>query len=392
MNERRNTVVTQFAVLSISLVLTCATSINSALPAMRSELKMSYTQTELITTLPALAVVIFVLFSNQIAQWIGMKKMVQIGLTLVTIGGVAPMFLSNYVLILCSRFVLGMGFGLFNAPAVSLINLLYQDEPRRRAMLLGYRGAAENLGNAGMALLAGMLLTINWHWAFAIYLIAVPLFFIFTVYVPNFEIKPAARSNDSRSHSFTKEWKYLLLSAGLALYVILGFIAIGVRFPSLAVLLRGDQYNASIYMAFMPVISIFSGTLFGYFNRILGQRVLYLGLFVMACSTFLVGIGEKSMSCLVIGFLISGVPASIVLPFLFHSLDGYIPAEKMNLATSLIIVGCNLGNFFSPFGLRGLQAIAQTNNLFVPFQLLTGTTLLIMALIAGSFLWRKRLA
>lgn len=391
MKKSRYSTAAQFAVLSISLVLTCATSINSALPAMKAELGMSYTQTELITTLPALAVVVFVLLSNELAQWIGMKKMVQLGLILVMVGGVAPMFLTNYMLILMSRFLLGMGFGLFNSPAVSLINLMYQDEPRRRAMLLGYRGAAENLGNAGMALLAGALLAINWHWSFAIYWIALPLLIIFSIFVPEVDMESEMISSEGTETKMKKrEWQSLILSAVLALFVIIGFIAIGVRFPSLVVLLKGADYPTSTYIAVMPIISILSGTLFGFFNRVLGSKVLYLGLLIMACSTFLVGIGEKSFPCLVIGFLISGVPASLVLPFIFNSLDGFVPENKMNLATSIIIVGCNLGNFLSPFGLRGLQILAQSESLFMPFLLLTVIVVAVVILIYVSFLKQKK--
>lgn len=112
--EKRNSGLTQVAILAISILLTSATAINGALPQMRASLSMTTTQGELVATVPSLGVVIFVVLSSLIAKKIGIKRTVQIGLLLVGFGGIAPIFLVNYPLIIVSRFILGAGFGLFN--------------------------------------------------------------------------------------------------------------------------------------------------------------------------------------------------------------------------------------------------------------------------------------
>lgn len=380
----RNSVMTRLAILSISLLLTSAMSINGALPQMRAALSMTTTQVELVATLPALAVVVFVVLSSFVAKRIGTKRTVQLGLLLVGVGGgIAPLFLTNYWLILASRFVLGAGFGLFNSLAVSIINLLFHDEPQQRASLLGYRGAAENIGNAGLTLIAGVLLAFGWRFSFSVYLIAFPILILFTLFVP--EIKEEQVDDTQKQAGEMKPSVYLL--ALFALFLVMTFVAIGVRFPTMVTDIKGANYNASNFLAVMPIIGIVTGSLFGWFNRLLGEKCLYLGLALLALATFLIAVSENNFALLLIGYFISGIPGSLIFPFIYNSLNLYASPTKMTVATSVILIGCNLGNFIAPFGLSTLQLISGTANLFAPFKLLS---ILLIVILLGIFFHKRR--
>lgn len=379
----KNSIMTRLSILSISLLLTSALSINGALPQMRAALDMTTTQVELVATLPALAVVIFVVLSSFIAEKIGTKRTVQLGLLLVGFGGgLAPLFLNSYLPILISRFILGAGFGLFNSLAVSIINLLFQDEPQERASLLGYRGAAENIGNAGLTLLAGALLSFGWRFSFSVYLIAFPILVVFTLFVP--EIKETKKTKSSEKGRLTFS-VYLL--ALFALFLVMTFVAIGVRFPTMVTDIKGADYNASVFLAVMPIIGIVTGSLFGFVNRLLKEKCLYLGLALLALATFLIAVSEANFALLLIGYFISGIPGSLIFPFIYNSLNLYASPAKMTAATSIILIGCNLGNFIAPFGLNLLQRLSGTANLFAPFKLLS---ILLVVILAGIVLHQKR--
>ncbi|MGM0169587.1 hypothetical protein IGI39_003903 [Enterococcus sp. AZ135] len=379
----KNSIMTRLSILSISLLLTSALSINGALPQMRKALSMSTTQVELVATLPALAVVIFVVLSSFIADKIGTKRTVQLGLLLVGFGGgAAPLFLNQYIPILISRFILGAGFGLFNSLAVSIINLLFRDEPEERASLLGYRGAAENIGNAILTLLAGVLLTFGWRFSFSIYLIAFPILLLFTLFVPEI--------NDSKKELANKKGELkpsVYLLALFALFLVMTFVAIGVRFPTMVTDIRGANYNSSTFLAIMPIIGIITGSLFGFFNRLLGEKCLYLGLALLALATFMIALSKNNFVLLLIGYFISGIPGSLIFPFIYNSLNIYASPTRMTAATSIILIGCNLGNFIAPFGLSSLQFISGTTDLFAPFKLLS---ILLMVILIAIFLHKKR--
>ncbi|MDK1716255.1 MFS transporter [Dellaglioa algida] len=362
--EKRNSGLTQVAILAISILLTSATAINGALPQMRASLSMTTTQGELVATVPSLGVVIFVVLSSLIAKKIGIKRTVQIGLLLVGFGGIAPIFLVNYPLIIVSRFVLGAGFGLFNSLAVSIINILYRDEENRRANMLGFRGAAENIGSAVMTIAAGILLSISWKLSFGIYAIAFVVLIVFTLFVPEITDKTPNKMNHKDKEKINMT---VFLLALFALFLVMTFVAIGVRFPAMVTSMRGENYNASNLLAVMPIIGIITGFFFGRIYQVIGEKCLHLGLILLAVATLLIGISAGNFPVLLTSYFISGIPGSLIFPFIYNSLNKYAPASKMNVATSIILIGCNLGSFLAPFGLNLLQKVGGSESIFIPF-------------------------
>lgn len=81
----------KFSLLSVSLILTSAGAVTSAIPSMSATYATrSLSAVELLTTAPSFMVTIFVLFSSFIARRIGQKQTVIIGLVIVSICGVLP--------------------------------------------------------------------------------------------------------------------------------------------------------------------------------------------------------------------------------------------------------------------------------------------------------------
>lgn len=364
--RNKNSFMSKLAVLSVSLVLTSAGSINGALPLIQSGLKISNTEMELLSTAPALSVVIFVLLSAVLADWIGIKKTIALGLLLVGIAGGAPMLLQNYPVILASRFILGAGFGLINSLAVSIINVLFDREPNTKATLQGFRGSAENVGNATLTIIAGVLLAMNWHMSFAIYLIAFPILLVFWIFAP--EVNPHSNDEqDSQPGSRFNLSPTVWIMAIFALLLVMIFTALSVRFSSMAVAIKGANYNASNILAAMPIIGIITGSFFGLLNKWTGKGCLYIGIGLLIIANLLVGFSGDNFSMLLIGYVISGIPGSLIFPFIYNSLSLYVSKKRMAFATSLILIGCNLGNFLSPFGMKIAQVVSGTTSLGAPF-------------------------
>lgn len=138
--------ITKAAILGISLMLTSAPSINGAQPAMRHDLQISTAQNELLSTIPNLAVIVFILLSGLVERRLGTKRTIFCAMSLAGIGGAGSMIATIYPLIFISRLLLGCGLGLYNSLAVSIISELYQGDTR--ATLLGFRGSMETSGSA----------------------------------------------------------------------------------------------------------------------------------------------------------------------------------------------------------------------------------------------------
>lgn len=377
---------TKLAILSVSLILTSAPVINGVLPSMKNDLNLTQAQTEILSTLPNLFVVISILLSSFMANKIGMKRTVSLGLLLVGIGGSLPILVSSYPAVILSRLILGAGLGLFNSLAISFISIFYAGH--ERASLLGIRNAFENIGQACLTLLAGLLLTFGWRYSFAVYLLAFPLILILNLFVP--ETKGQTVAAEKVKPRVVKE-KIDPSIYGIFLFGILMMMsnsAILVRFPSMAVVIEGKAVNASIYLALMPLFGIIAGLLFGTVNRIFRSKTIYLYLTLLLVVNLLVSLAANHFVLLVLALFLSGVPIAWMVPHIFNYLGNLSKTgTQLNVSTSLMVVGFNLGGLLAPSGMQFLQFVTGSKSLAAPFPffaILYGLLLAILVIRTGK--------
>lgn len=395
--RNKNSMVTKLAFLSVSFMLTSAYAVQSALPQLKASLNVTQTQSEYLATTPSFAVMIFVVLSPLLQQWfkISDKKMIMIGVTVVGLMGLVPFFnIHSYPIILGSRLLLGAGYGLYNSQAISMISVWYEGETR--AQMLGWRAAAEQIGQACTLFLAGLLLTVSgWHASFLVYALAFVVLIFFGMRVPDdsevesVEEKVVAENEEMVDDLDSKDIKkispvvYLLVL--FAFLLVVDYVGMENRFSGLAVNIRGAQYTgASNFLSLMLIGATLGGLLYGSIQKRLGFGTVYLGLGLMALSNFLFYFAGSNFALLVIGLLLIGFPLQLVSPLIFNLLPDLAPANRQPLVTSMVLIGFNFGAFFSP-------TIAEWTNhlmgqptsgygLAAPF-LVYGIGLLVIALI-----------
>ncbi|UNM88844.1 MULTISPECIES: MFS transporter [Enterococcaceae] len=351
---------TAMAILSISFILTSGVSINGTLPFIKKSLELTQVKAELLSTIPSITVIIFILLSSSISKKIGMKKTVVIGLLLVCLGGVLPKFISNnYLMIFLGRLLLGAGFGMYNALSVSFINGLYSG--RKRSELLGIRNAIEGLGQMVLTFVAGLLITINWTNAYLIYFLSLPIALFFYHYVPEVEIQ-----TDRKKNPFSLS-KPLVFTAIFASSLVMNSIAVAVRFPSLAIELKGETINTSLFLSIMPALGIIAGFLFERVIRLFHFKVIYVALGINILFNLFVYLSDYSFILLLIGLFISSVPVAWILPYIFNHIEQIAKGVDINQSTSVIFIGCNLGVLLSPVMMSLLNGLFHTTDLKFPF-------------------------
>ena len=111
----------KLAILSISLFCASFFSISAAIPNIKTGLgNVSLTNIEVLVSIPTFGLIFGLLLSWLLIKRYGYKNTVITGLIIMTIFGTFPLINSNYVLILISRFCLGIGIGVFNSLCFSL--------------------------------------------------------------------------------------------------------------------------------------------------------------------------------------------------------------------------------------------------------------------------------
>ncbi|OQJ72220.1 MFS transporter [Leuconostoc pseudomesenteroides] len=263
---KQDSLLTKIAFLGISFVLTSAYAINGALPQMTEALHISSTEAQVLATTPSITVTVFVLLSSFIAAKLGDKNTIILGVTLVGLAGIVPMFTDSYAIILVSRTVLGAGLGIFNSLAVSMIAVMYNG--KTRAAMLGYRAAAEQVGQAVLTLLAGLLLAFGWRATFLVYLIAFPILFLFIKRVPDTsEMTPlqSSKSEKTTVEKITRISPLVLVFTLFAAFLVIDYMAIQLSFPFMATELKGEGYNTSPILSAMLIAATVGGVTYGWF-------------------------------------------------------------------------------------------------------------------------------
>ena len=361
------------AILSISLMLTSSQAINGVIPQMKQSLGISQSQSELLGTAPSITVIVFILLSSYFAKRIGMKNTIILGLLLAGIGGIIPVFTATSQTVLISRVILGAGLGLYNSLAVTYISSLYSGNTR--ATLLGIRNSMEALGQTILIFLAGVLVNINWTASFLVYAIAFPVALLFALKVP--EIRDE-NSDIPENHVKEKMNPMVFALVLFAILLVMNSIAISVRFASIATEIKGVNFNASNYLALMPILGILAGFMFGPINKWIGKGTLYLGIIFFIISNLLIATSNGNMAFLLTGLFLSSITGSWCFPFIFSNLDKVTTKNTINFATSLIFIGCNIGNFIAPISMQLAQFLTRSTSLTAPFFVFAGIFMVVL--------------
>ena len=365
--------VLKYSLLSASLLVGSAPAINANIPAMASAFDtIPLAMIEMLTTVPSLFLMISVLISSFIAKKIGYKQTASLGLLIVAVSGILPVFVSNFYLILISRAMLGFGIGLFNSLTVALVNSFYQGKDR--AKMYGLQSAFEGAGGIFITFIAGQLLKIGWQAPFLAYAIAIPVCIVFIKFIPK-----VATANDIsvdknvivKENGFKKD-NIMLISFIALLFVAASlYMTMGIKVSTLITTAGyGNASDASLVIILLSLGAITAGTLFSKIIKIFKQLTPIIGLLILALAMFLIGISNSMIITLAGGFL-TGFGFKIFMPYLIDRINNS-QIKNTPLATSLLLVGFNLGAFISPYSSIFMQNIALSDSLNSLFMVLSG--------------------
>lgn len=370
----------KFAILSISMMMISAPAISGILPSIRDALGITQAQSELLLTLPSLATLVTVLMSSFITKKIGIKNTTLIGLILTGIGGIFPVFSANFILILISRAVFGLGLGLFKSLAVRYITLLF--EPHERPKLMGYRSAFEQGGQVMLTVIAGLLFAISWNMSFLVYLLPLMLAVLFYFVVPDVKAE-MKESNDQQEVSTNSEKMPFCVYPIVAFAVIIVLIgaSIAIRFPAMSTEIMGDGYNSSNIVALKPVFGMLAGSVFGKLYQKIGKTLLYIGILGLAISASLVGFSNGNFIILVSGFLVGSIVPAWIMPFVMMTISKRTSGQNQTIAMSFVVAGIQGGVFLMTPTIRLLEIVTNNDSLTAGYPILAGMLIIVLIFI-----------
>ncbi|WP_317760080.1 MFS transporter [Liquorilactobacillus mali] len=306
--------------------------------------------------------------------------------TTATVSSIIPAFSTNFTIILVSRAVLGVGIGLANPLAISLIGVFFFGD--ERAKLMGWRSAIAGVGTSLMTYFAGQLLNINWHAAYWVYLLFVPTLLLFIFFVPDPEKTGAVERQEveqqkelaeaqDKGQSVQKDSKLLVATLAILTFLILiAIMVLAIKLPTFFVESKiGTATQASNAWGIYNFASVAGGILFGYCYKVLRKYLLPMGLITSGIGMAFISI-SKSVELIYILCVIMGIVSAMIIPYIFIRISETSSPKKAPLYTSITLVGSNLGSFLSPYageilGVSGKTAILNAGFLMITLSIIS---------------------
>ena len=333
----------KFALLSISMLLMAAPNIAAAIPLMSKTFTgQSASAIETISTIPNLGIIAGIFISSILVNFLGQKKTVIFGLIVALIFGITPVFSNNYYVVIISRLLLGVGIGLFNSLAISMISDFYGGD--ELSTMMGFQSSVRSLGSSILSFLVGYLIAFGWHATFIIYAIALPIMIIFGVVIPNVE-------NKSVKHEKSVHQKVnlpVILISVMTFFIYAFFMVVTVKLADLLTYKNmGTGSQAATILGVFTLVSMAIGFVYGFIHKLLKQYTLVVGFSLMAVG-FAILSRAASIANVTIGVVIVGLGFALVIPFIYTIINTIAPKGSENLASSVMLIFTNVGVFISP--------------------------------------------
>lgn len=335
----------KLALLSLSLLLMSSSQVSAALPLMYTFFSgFSRTAVETLITIPNIGIVVGLLGNQFLIRILQIKGTVIIGLVMVLIAGTFPIYCNFYGPLLLSRFLLGLGIGLFNSLAVSLLYRFYQKS--ELDTMLGLQNATSSIGAAVFSFTVSYLINFGWHSVFWIYICALPILILFGLVI----VIPATNSN-APNNSHLKNFKInssVIEIIILMFFIHLFFLPISFKLPQLVLSEKiGNMSQVAMISGVTTLMGIPVGIIYGKMKKHLRQKTLLLGIFLQ---TIGIGVVAYSINLLwvFIGVFLAGSGFGIAVPDMYDWLGNIVSTAAANITTTMTIIAVNLGCFVSP--------------------------------------------
>ncbi|GIG91664.1 MFS transporter [Plantactinospora endophytica] len=385
---------------------------------LRSDLGISTGAAGLVLTAHGLSLALVgPLVGRAIDRW-GVPGPLAAGLVLYGLAGGAGLLIDDYVPLLASRLVFGIGAAaVFAGTTLGLLDLA---EGPARDRMMGWRTTAISLGGVLWPLLGGALGAISWQAPFAVYLLGVPLGLV-TLRVlstsehdrrrrttgptrpaslPRPVNPPTARKASAPSvpgHGTPVRpeppslWRSGLLgSYGLQamatalLYGVLVFLP-----PRLAEVGVRDSFRVALFGALLSLVMSLTGLRFAWFRaRFGGSGLLRLafGAWTVALLVFALG---TSPIVLLVAPVVFGFGMGLTLPVLTVLVAEQAPPGRRGQATALLGTATFASQFASPLLFGPVEAATSASGVFLVASALAALSLLAV-IAAGPRLGARR--
>lgn len=334
---------------------------------------------QLLTTLPSLLIIPFILWAGYISDRIGYIRLLYIGLVLFLFSGALYFVCGSMTQLIAVSALLGVGAGIIVPLSTSLVSRFFAGEERTRQY--GYVSAINNIALVVATAITGWLADIQWRLPFLVYLL--PIFSILLVPLIKrdeggvADTKSATGKDSGASGiDYGRLIKYMLYYF-LATYLVM---VVSIDLPFLLGERGHDSAVSGIVIAVFFVAIMLPGL---FVNRL----IAFLGKNLLMWAMLLVSLGlldvffNSSLLFVVIGCVAAGFGYGMAQPYIYDVTSSLAPPQKVTFTLALLMTMNYVAILVCPFIVEGAQDLIGAKGVRFPF-LLNG----IIGLLATAIL------
>ena len=145
----------------------------------------------------------------------------------------------------------------------------------------------------------------------------------------------------------------------------------------------GTESEASIILTLMMLMGIAAGVYFGKLTMWWKEKLPGVGCLMLGAGMILTAYAGN-LPLIGIGISIVGFFYTVLVTYSFHQISEQIPQSSINTATSIVLVGCNLGAACSPFVLKWMGRFSEGVSVpFVGYAGMMGVLGIVLIVVTG---------
>lgn len=343
------------AILSISLLTVMAgAAMAPALGAVKDHFHECSAMTiQLIVSLPALFIIVTTFAFRQLCRWMKTRTLALAGLALYVVAGAGAYLVDNIALLLVLRALLGISVGMVMPLSTGLLN--YYFPPEKQSRLMGLSAAMNQLGGVVATMLAGVLASVQWNYAFLVYLAGLLAMVLVAVWLPNERLM----AEGSRVKASTLVRFHPSVTA--MFFIMLLFFVYPTNFALTAQAQGVSPLATTLIMVLLDVVAFVVGLYFARLMKRFRRQMKYAApLFFLAGFAVLSwGVGAPAM---IVGSVLIGVANGAGVPYVNTIASIKAGREASTTVMPLISAALYLGQFVSPLVVRPLADALGTVN------------------------------
>ncbi len=357
------------AILSISLLTVMAgAAMAPALGAIQDYFSTSSPLVvQLIVSLPALFIIATTFLFRPLCRLMQTRTLALTGLALYVVAGAGAYFANSIGLLLTLRALLGVSVGMIMPLSTGLLSFYFPPEDQSR--LMGLSAAMNQMGGVVATLLAGVLASVEWRYAFLVYLAGLFAMVLVALLLPNERL--ASKNSRLDLHTLVRFHP----SVTAMLFIMMLFFVYPTNFALTSRSAGVGTLPTTLIMVGLDLVAFAVGLLFGWLMHHLRRWIKYAApLFFLAGYTVLAFV--PCVAGMVAGSILIGIANGAGVPYVntIASIKGGRDAAVTVMP--MLSAALYLGQFVSPLIVSPLASAIGTTN--APYLVAMGLAVLFL--------------